>query len=85
MDDLAVGHDGSLAGHTEGNFGELLDDEDGHSLGGDLGYPGVELLDDQRGQADGELVEDEQRRIGQARPRARASICCSPPESVPAV
>jgi hypothetical protein len=67
--DAAVQHDGGPVGDAEGGLGELLDQHDGHARPGDLGHQLVELGDDDRGQAHGDLVEQEDLGLPGQRPR----------------
>ena len=84
LDQLAVDHDGGLVGERERGLDELLDHDDGQPLGRDqLADDLVELLDDDRRQAHGELVEQQDLGVGGQRP-GHGSIRCSPPDSVPA-
>ena len=63
---------------------ELLDDQDRQARRRDAAHVLVELLDDERREPHRQLVE-QQHRGSVASARAIASICCSPPDSVPAV
>src|SRR5713101_1631453 len=67
--DAAAQHDRRDRRHSEHGLGELLDDENGQPLTGEVGNPFVELLDDERRQAHRQLVEQQQRRARCQRPR----------------
>jgi hypothetical protein len=53
-----------VIGDAQDGGRELLDDEHGYALPGDLGHLLVEPPDDQRGQAHGQLVEQQHGRVG---------------------
>ena len=78
LEHVAASRDGQRHG------GVLLDEQDGHALPVD-GLHGLEdLLHEDRRQPHRRLVEQQQPRPGHEGARPMASICCSPPESVPA-
>jgi hypothetical protein len=79
-DDLAALDDGVVVGQFNQLFHILVDDQHALAFAPQAGQAGPDFIADQRRQALGGFVEDEQARVGdQARPMA--SICCSPPES----
>ena len=84
-DDAAVEHDARQIGHAEDFVCELLDDHDREPGRRDPAHMVVELFDDERGQPHRKLVDEQHGRIRWRAPGAIASICCSPPDSVPAV
>ncbi len=59
MGDPPVQHDRRPVGHAEGRLRELLDEEDGHTAGGDGRHELVEVCHDDRREAHGDLVEEE--------------------------
>ena len=61
--DAAVEHDPGVVGHGQGDPGELLDQQDGDALSGQVGDGLVEALDDHRRQPHRELVEEQQRGV----------------------
>ena len=66
-DDAAVFHDIGAVGDTERLVGVLLDEENGGAVGIDLLDDGENLLDDDRREAEGRLIKQEQRRAGHDR------------------
>ena len=56
--DLAVDHEGGEVGDGEGRAGELLDHEHRHAVSRQLSENVVEVLDDERGEAHGQLVDE---------------------------
>ena len=57
----ALGEQHHVVGDAQGVADELLDDEQGRARGLDAAEHGVDLVDDDRGQAEGQLVDDQQR------------------------
>ncbi len=72
--DPTLHHDGSQIGHAEDGLGELLHHQDRDALVGDPDDRLVQLLDDQRGQAHGQLVEQEQGGPGRDGPGDRQHL-----------
>ena len=60
MDDPTSRHHDGVLGHLESEVSELLDHNDGHPLTRQLLHHAVERLDDDRSQAHGELVEEQE-------------------------
>ena len=67
--DATVGHDGGPGGHRQGRGHELLDQQDGHPLPGQLPDQFVQLGHDERGQPHGQLVEQEHLGVRDQGPR----------------
>ena len=82
--DDALEDDGRPVGDGQRGPGELLDQQDREPARRQLADLVVELADHDRRQTHGELVEQQDLR-SVAKARASASICCSPPDSVPAI
>ena len=82
---LPVQHDRGDVGDAEHLVGELLDDQDRHVVGGDALHDLVELLDTTSGASPIDSSSSRSTFGSVAIARAIASICCSPPESVPAI
>ncbi len=82
VDDLSVLHDEEPIGRSRGEAEVLLDQEDGEAVALELGDGAADLLDDDRPKP---LVGSSsmRKRAPVRRIRAIASICCSPPESLP--
>ena len=78
--DPTVHHDGGAGGHGQGRGHELLDQEDGHPLGGQGADQLVELVDDQRRQAHRQLVEQQDLGPGDQGPRDGQHLLLAPGE-----
>jgi len=77
-------HEVGVVGLGEGPVHVLLHQQQGDAAGGEAAEELEDLLDDEGGEAHGDLVEEDDPRLG-GYARASASICCSPPLMVPAV
>ena len=73
-----------VVGDREGRPGELLDEQDGDALLGERADQLVELGDDQRARDPSRSRRAGGRAGSTSSARDIASICCSPPDSVPA-
>ena len=83
MHEVPIVEDIGALRHLQALHHVLLDQQDGDAVGVDARDQREQLLDQQRRKAERGLVEDQS--FGSAiRPRPIASICCSPPDSVPA-
>ena len=82
VDDPAMLHHVVPVGDRSGKAEILLDQQDGKTLGLERADGAPDLLDDDRGQALGRLVEQQEPRAVCGTTRAIASICCSPPDSL---
>ena len=85
LDDLPVQHDPGEVGDAEDLVRELFDDQDRQSGGGDPAYVVVQLLDDESARAPSIARRSGAPPGSVASARAIESICCSPPDRVPAV
>ena len=84
VDHLAAAEDVHLVGQRERALDVLLDDDERHAARGEPGEQPVDLVDDARGQA--QLGSSTRMTFGLVRyARDNASICCSPPDRLPAV
>src|SRR5262249_15653822 len=92
--DAAVEHDRGGVRDLEDLVRELLDDDRRDTAPSDVGHDLVELLDDNWCQAHRELVERQHPRLGGGGAGrggrgggggGRGSMCCAPPDKVPAV
>ena len=84
QDGFAGFEDVGAVGEVQRDVGVLLDDEHGHVFGGvELAEDPEDVLHDERGEPQRRFVQQQQ--LGRdMRARATASICCSPPERLPA-
>ena len=82
-DDAPLLQDVGARGDVERHRDVLLDQQHGHALGIDPPDDLEELQHDDRREAERRLVEQQQPRAAISA-RAIATICCWPPESVPA-
>ena len=65
----ALHHDDREVGDAEHDVGELLDNQDRDAGRGDVGHQPVQLLDHDRSEAHRHLVEQQDGRLGDQRPR----------------
>src|SRR5271165_93779 len=77
VDDLSVLHDEEAIGQSRGEAEVLLDQEDGEAVALELGDGAADLLDDDRRQALGRLVEHEKARAGAQDPGDRQHLLLS--------